>query len=130
MTEQAGSRFSKSTRVQSPRFSVLGSGPFDEDATHGLGRSSEEVAPALPPLDLLDVHQAQVGLVHQGGGLQGLTRLFLGQLVRRQFAQFVVDERQELLGRVRLAALDSTQDLGEAVHHGPVVGGKGLMAGV
>ena len=46
----------------------------------------------------LAVHQPQVGLVDQGGGLQRLAGLLLGQLLGRQLAQLVVDQRQELLG--------------------------------
>ena len=43
--------------------------------------------------------QPQVRLVDQGRGLQRLAGLLLGQLLRRQLAQFVVDQRQELLRR-------------------------------
>src|SRR5262249_45057919 len=36
---------------------------FHQNAAHGLGRGSEEVAATVPVLGLFDVHQAQVGLV-------------------------------------------------------------------
>ena len=40
----------------------------------------------------------------------------------------LLDQGQELLGRMRVAPLDDTQDLGEAVHLRLVVGGKCMMA--
>ena len=44
------------------------------------------------------VHQPQVGLVDQGGGLKRLAGLLLGQFLGGELAQLVVDQRQELLG--------------------------------
>ena len=44
--------------------------------------------------------QPQVRLVDQGRGLERLPRLLLGQLLRGQLAQLVVDQRQQLLGRL------------------------------
>jgi hypothetical protein len=64
------------------------------------------MAPAVPRLGLLDIDQPQVRLMHQGGSLERLARLLLGQTLRRQFAQLIVDQRQELLGGVRVALLD------------------------
>src|SRR5262249_22632470 len=74
----------------------------DQDAAHRLGRGGKEVAAVG---ELLIAHQAQVGLVDQGRRVQGLPRLFLGQLGRRQLAQLLVDQRQELRGGVRVAPL-------------------------
>jgi hypothetical protein len=42
----------------------------------------------------------------QGRGLERLPGLFVGQLLGSQAAQLVVDQRQELLGGVRVALLD------------------------
>src|SRR5207244_9612274 len=52
-------------------------------------------------------------LMHQGRGAERLPGLFLSQLGRRQLAQLVVDQREKLLGGVRIALLDGGQD---AVH--------------
>ena len=49
--------------------------------------------------------QPQVGLVDQGRRLQRLAGLLLGHPRGRQLAQLVVDQRQELLGGVRVALL-------------------------
>jgi eukaryotic-like serine/threonine-protein kinase len=45
--------------------------------TGGLGRGGEEMAAAVPELDLLYVHESEIGFVDQGGGLQRLARRFL-----------------------------------------------------
>ena len=66
----------------------------------------------------LAADQPQVRLVDQGGGLQRLAGLLLGQLLGRQLAQLVVDQRQELLGGVRIAALDGGQDAGDRTFTG------------
>ena len=54
--------------------------------------------------------------MHQGGRLQGLAGLFVRQPLGGQPAQLVVDQRQELLGRVRVALLDGGQDLRDIAH--------------
>src|SRR5207249_1845045 len=58
---------------------VLASCPLDQDAAHGLGGGGEEVPATVPVLDLVHVHQPQVGFVHQGGGLKRLAGRLLGQ---------------------------------------------------
>ena len=54
------------------------------------------MAAVVPGLVGVGAGQTQVGLVHECGGLQGLTRGFVGQSLRRQSPQLVVDEWQEL----------------------------------
>jgi hypothetical protein len=83
---------------------------LDQDAAHGLGSRGEEVATAIPVLRLLDTHQPEVRLMHQGGRLEGLAGLLLRQALGRQPAQLVVDQRQQLLGGVRFTVFDSGQD--------------------
>ena len=62
------------------------------------------------------VHEAYLRLVDQGGGLQRLPGLLLGQLLGSELPQLLVDQRQELLGGVRIALLDGGQDAGNLVH--------------
>src|SRR5262245_46321582 len=59
-------------QAPAPLLAVLVAGVVDEDAAHGLGRGGEEVPATVPAPGLVGVHQAQVGLVHQGGGLERL----------------------------------------------------------
>ena len=54
-----------------------------EDAAHGLGRGGEEVTASV---ELLVTDETQVRLVDQGGGLQRLAGLLVGQSLRRQSA--------------------------------------------
>ena len=65
---------------------------------------------------VLAVHQPEVRLVDQGRGLERLAGLLLGQLLGGQLAQLVVDQRQELLGRLRVALLDGREDAGHVLH--------------
>ena len=62
------------------------------------------------------VDQPEVRLVDQGRGLERLAGLLLRQLLGGQLAQLVVDQRQELLGRLRVALLDGREDAGHVVH--------------
>jgi hypothetical protein len=62
--------------------------------------------------------QAQVGLVDQGGRLQGLAGGLAGQLPRRQSAQFAVDQRQELAGRLRVTLFEVLEDVRHIAHAG------------
>src|SRR5262249_53599957 len=93
-------------------------GVVEEDAAHGLGCGGEEVAAAIPGVCHLAADQAEVGLVDQGGGLQGLPRLLLGQLLRGEPAQLVIDKGEQLLGGVRVALVDGGQEVGDLTHGG------------
>jgi hypothetical protein len=46
----------------------------------------------------------------------GLARLLLGEPLRGELAQLVLDQRQELLGGVRIAVLDGGQDARYVTH--------------
>jgi hypothetical protein len=45
--------------------------------------------------------------MYQSGGLEGLARLLVGEFLRRQLAQLLIDQRQESLGGMLVALLDS-----------------------
>ncbi len=62
--------------------------------------------------------QPQIGLVDQGRGVERLPRRLPGQLVRRQPAQLLVDEREQLLGGLWVALLDRREDPGDFGHGG------------
>ena len=47
-------------------------------------------------VELLIPHESQVRLVHECGGLQRVSRSFPGHLVRREPAEFLVDQSQQL----------------------------------
>ena len=104
---------------------LLAAGVLDEDPPHGLGGGGEEVAATVPWSGWLAADQAEIGLVDQGGRLERLAGPLLGQPPGGKLAQLVVDHREELPGRLRVAVLDGREDVGDVVHrrgrswHGP-----------
>jgi hypothetical protein len=74
-----------------------------QNPPHGLSGGREEVVSAVPVLSFLHIHQADVRLMDQCRGLEGLARLLLGHLLGGQLPQFVVDQGQELLRSPRVA---------------------------
>src|SRR5262249_55572400 len=96
---------------------------LDEDAPHRLRRRREEMPPAVPLLRPLLIDETQVRLVNQRRRLECLSRLLLRQPRRRQLAQLVIDQRQQLLRRRRVALLDGRQNPRHVTHrpspHGP-----------
>jgi hypothetical protein len=56
--------------------------------------------------ELLITHEAQIGFMHKGRGLERLAGRLLRQLVGRQLSQFVIDQRQQFRGGVRIALLN------------------------
>ena len=99
-----------------PPLAALAPGRVDQNPPHRLGRGSEEVSPTVPALGAFCVYQPQVGFVHQRRRLQRLTGLLLGQLLRCQLAQLVINEWQELFRGVRVALLDGGQDVSDIIH--------------
>jgi hypothetical protein len=73
----------------------------NEDSPHGLRRGGEEMTATLPMGGHFHTDYANVRFVNQGRGLQR-GRLFLGHLMRRQFAQLFIDEWKKLVGRLRI----------------------------
>ncbi len=61
------------------------------------------------------VNQPQVSLVDQGRGLKRLARFLTRQLLRGEFAQLVVDKRQQPFGGLGLALFDRHEDAGYVV---------------
>ena len=77
---------------------ILSAGILDEYSPHRLGSGRKEMATRVPVLSHVYIYQPHVRLMHQRCGLERLVRLLLGHLRSSQLAQFLVDERQELLG--------------------------------
>ena len=97
-------------------FGLFAACGIDEDAAHRFGRGGKEVSPAGPRVVRRATDEPDVGLVDEGGRLERLAGLLDGQSLRRQFPQFVVDEREELLGGVGVAPLGGGQDVGDLAH--------------
>jgi len=54
----------------------------------------------------------------ESGGLEGLVGRFMSQLLRRQLPQLSVNQRQQLLGGVRIALVDCGQVWRDLTHAG------------
>jgi len=66
---------------------------LDQDAAHGRGGRGEEMAAPVPVGRRARPDEPEVGLVNQGGRLQGLAGLLVREPLGGQPAQFVVDQR-------------------------------------
>ena len=71
--------------------------------------------PGCPSACVVRADEPEVRFVDQGGRLERLAGLLLGQLAARPACELVVDQRQELLGGLRVALLDGREDAGHSV---------------
>src|SRR6185295_18998455 len=90
-------------------------GALDEDAAHGLGGRAEEVTAAVPGLVPVLSDESQVRLVDQGRGLQRVVRGLGRHASGGELPQLVLDEWEELLGRVGVTPINFRQDLSTAL---------------
>jgi len=87
-----------------------------QNSTHGLRGGAEEMAATIPALSVVSVHQPQVSLMHQRCWLQSPVGRLVRHLLRGEPAKFLIDQRQELLGSVRVAQFDVRQNPRDIVH--------------
>ena len=95
----------KAALACAPFLSLMSTGEIHQDAAHQLCGDCKEVRTILPP-HWFPVDESHVGFVDECCRLQRLTGLFAGHLFGSQLAQLIVNERQELLGSLRVAMLD------------------------
>jgi hypothetical protein len=74
------------------------------------------VTTAIPARHRVGIDQAEVGLVDQVGGLKRLTWQLMRQPPCRQLPEFLVNQREELLGCLALPVLDGNEDPRHIVH--------------
>jgi hypothetical protein len=84
-------------------------GAIHQDEPHGFCRCSEEMLATIPTLACSS--NPQPGFMNQGGGLQSVTRSLSGHPGGGQMAQFIVDQRQQLLGGLGVSCDECVQDL-------------------
>ena len=85
---------------------------FDQDTTHRLGRRTEEMRAILKGRGITAA-QPHPGLVDEGGGLESMTRSFLGHLLRRQTAEFFVNDREKFGGGFWITVFHPFQNMRE-----------------
>src|ERR1022692_1595251 len=86
-------------------------GVVNEEMAHGLAGGGEEMG-AIFEGRIVASDEAQPDLMHQGGGLERVTRRAVRHLIRRELAQFSINQRQQLIGGLRVAALDGIKYAG------------------
>src|SRR5439155_17233695 len=94
---------------------LLATGVLDEDAPHRLRRRREKMAAAIPFLILIS-GETQPRFMYERRGLQGVTRLLVGHLVRRELAQFAIDKRQQFLRSFGIAMLNRVENASDLAH--------------
>src|SRR5262245_61845510 len=95
------------------------------------------MATVVPVLSFTLIDEAYIRFVNQRRSFQCLPRLLLAKLLRRQFPQLVIDERQEFFGGVGVALLDGAKYLRDIAHEAEntlaerckQVGGQGVRKG-
>jgi hypothetical protein len=100
----------------------------DDDLPHRRGGHGEEVR-AIPPLRPGLIDELEVGLVDQGGRVEGGAGRAAGQTGVRHRVQAIVDQRDELVEGVPVPASqgqESLRDLAGGLHR---MSGSGSAAG-
>src|ERR1043165_614315 len=78
---------------------LLPPGGLHQNAPHGFGRGSKEMAAVFPARVICGSDKAQIGFMNERSCVKGVPRCFLRQPRRRQFAKFLVHQRQQLTRR-------------------------------
>jgi len=85
-----------------PLRGVTGPCVVDEDAAHHLRRDSEEVRPILPP-DTLLTEEPEIGFMDQCRRLERVVRALAAKVRGRSASKFAINERQQLIARLKIA---------------------------
>ncbi len=92
-------------------------GDIDENLLHCAGGGLEEM-PAIGELLTAVSRDLQPGLMHESRGLQSLSGFFIGHPDNGEFAQFLIDQREQLVGSLGVALLNTIKDAGDVRHIG------------
>ena len=90
-------------------------GAFDQNSTHGLGRSAKEMATTVP-MRLTWADEPEPSFMDEGCGLEGLAWGLVGHPGGSEFAEFVIYQRQQFPRRLRIALLHSIEDVRDVAH--------------
>jgi hypothetical protein len=83
---------------------------LDENASHRFRRCAEKVRAPVPFLVII-ANESEPRFVDEGSGLERLIRSFVCHSCGRESAQFVVNQRQQFGGGVRITLLRTFQDV-------------------
>ena len=87
---------------------VMSTSMIDQDAPHHLGRNSEEMGTILPAHAVVS-HQAQVGLVHEGGRLERVAAALTLHIAVSQAAEFFVHDGGQAVERALVSIAPGSQ---------------------
>ena len=103
---------------------VSGPGEIHEHAAHQASRHREKVR-AILPLHSTNIHQPEVDLVDERGGLEHVARTLARHVPLCEAPQFVVHEREQPLDGPGVAASPFDQEgghvVGTDIGHGPPI---------
>jgi hypothetical protein len=91
-------------------------GVIDEHPAHGPRGGGQKLGAALGGGQGVGAEDAQDGLVDQGGRLESLARLLVGEASGGELPEFVVDKREQLGCSLGVAGLGRDEDLGDVCH--------------
>jgi hypothetical protein len=99
---------------------LLSAGAINQNPSHRLGCRREEMAPAIPVLvvRLVLAHEPKISFVDEGRGLKGMPGPLSHHLMRRQPAQFGIDQGEKFLRHVfgSFSAFGGSRDFGDFIH--------------
>src|SRR6185503_12615647 len=88
---------------------------INKNLLHRPGGGLEEMA-TIGELLLSITCDLQPGLMHERRGLQRLSGFFIGHPDDGEFAQFLIDQREEFFVRSRLTPVDGLEDPRDIAH--------------
>src|SRR5271156_1510114 len=91
-----------------PAFQVMAPRMFNQNAPHQLSRNREKMSAVLP-LHAFVIHQAHVGLVDQGRGLEAMTGPLVFHIALCETMEFVIDDGREPIQRVSVSVTPSSE---------------------
>ncbi len=94
---------------------ALSASVINENAAHRLGRGGKEVSAVLE-FRIFLADQPHPGLVNQCSGLQRLPSRFVRHSMSSELAQFLVNQREQLVCRLGIALLNGIQDVRDVAH--------------
>jgi len=94
---------------------LLTTGAIHQNSAHGLRRRGEKVSTTLKVLVIL-VGEPQPRFMHERGRLESVAGSFVRHLVSGEFAQLLVNQREQLIGSFGVALLNTVEDTSDVAH--------------
>jgi probable HAF family extracellular repeat protein len=96
-------------------FQIVATRMLYQDSPHQLGRHGEEMGAVLP-LHALIVHQACVGLIDEGGGLEAVAVTLSSHIAARQPAKLVIHQGRQFFEGTLVSLAPGAEELAYVIH--------------